>query len=61
MEMVLQCLFPTRVVPSFVWQIPVTTEAARAGGLDLFSYLKFVADIHYSKDKERTECLLSVS
>lgn len=49
-----------RVVPSYVWQLPVTTEAARAGGVDLFGYPKFVADIRFSKNKERTECSLSV-
>jgi hypothetical protein len=51
----------TRVVPSYVWQLPVTTEGAGAGGADLYGYPKFLADICISKDAERVCCVLSVS
>jgi len=49
----------SRVYPSYVWQLPVTTEHARAGGVDLFGYPKFIADIQVSQDPNRVECTLS--
>jgi hypothetical protein len=49
----------SRVFPSYVWQLPVTTEHARAGGVDLFGYPKFIADIQFSKDPDRVECTLA--
>jgi hypothetical protein len=51
----------SRVIPSYVWQLPVTTEIARAGGVELFGYPKFIADIDFSKSTEQVTCSLSVS
>jgi hypothetical protein len=48
-----------RVIPSYVWQLPVTTEQARAGGVDLFGYPKFIADIQFARDQNRVICTLS--
>ena len=49
----------SRVYPSYVWQLPVTTEHARAGGVDLFGYPKFIADIQFFQDTNRVECTLA--
>jgi hypothetical protein len=51
----------SRIIPSYVWQLPVTTEHARASGVDLFGYPKFVADIEFSRNQGRVECTLSDS
>jgi hypothetical protein len=51
----------SNVFPSYVWQLPVNTEHARAGGVDLFGYPKFLAEIDFSKTTDRVECRLSVS
>ena len=48
----------TRVYTTYVWQLPVTTEAARAGGVDLFGYPKFIADIDFNEDGEWVTCSL---
>ncbi len=48
------------VIPIYVWQLPVTTEAARAGGADLFGYPKFIATIEFSKGPEQISCVLSL-
>lgn len=45
----------------YVWQLPVTTEYARAGGVDLFNYPKFIADIQFLKATDRITCSLSES
>jgi hypothetical protein len=45
----------------YVWQLPVTTESARAGGVDLFFYPKFIADIRFLKTTDRITCVLSES
>jgi hypothetical protein len=49
------------VIPSYVWQLPVTTEFARIEGVDLYGYPKFLADIHFEKIEGRIECTLSES
>jgi len=49
------------MVSSYVWQLPVNTEDARAGGVDLFGFPKFLADIDISSGHERIGCSLSVS
>ena len=49
------------VIPSYIWQLPVTTEAARAGGFDLWGFPKFVADIQFTKGEQWIECTLSLS
>jgi hypothetical protein len=50
-----------RVISSYVWQLPVTTEHARAGGADLFGFPKFIADIQFEKKPQQVSCTLSVS
>jgi len=42
-----------------VWQLPVTTEAARILGIELYGYPKFLADITFDKGQEWIECRLS--
>lgn len=49
----------SRATESYVWQLPVTTEQARAGGVDLFSYPKFIADIEFENDGEWITCILA--
>jgi len=49
------------VVPSYSWQLPVTSEFARAGGIELYGYPKFLADIQISKDAERVVGSVSVA
>jgi len=49
----------TRVYITYVWQLPVTTEEARAGGVDLFGYPKFIADIEFYDDRDWVTCSLS--
>jgi hypothetical protein len=49
----------SRVYTTYVWQLPVTTEAARAGGVDLFGYPKFVADIDFIEDGDWTTVSLA--
>jgi hypothetical protein len=44
----------------FIIQLPVTTERARYGGVELGGYPKFLADIDFKKDEIYTECRLSV-
>jgi len=43
----------------YVWKLPVTTEIARFGGVELYGYPKFLADITFEKGTEWIECLLS--
>ena len=49
------------VIPSYVWQLPVTTEIARVEGVDLYGYPKFLADVHFVKSEGQIECTLSES
>jgi hypothetical protein len=49
-----------RTIPSYVWQLPVTGEQTRAGGVDLFGYPKFLADIEISTGPRSVACSLSV-
>jgi hypothetical protein len=44
---------------AYVWQLPVTTEIARIGGVDLYGYPKFLADIVFRREPEWIECKLS--
>jgi len=44
---------------AYVWKLPVTTEIARVGGVDLYGYPKFIADIVFSRDGGWVECRLS--
>jgi hypothetical protein len=51
-------MMPSRAISSYVWQLPVTTEHARAGGVDLFGYPKFLADINFVREKDWITCTL---
>jgi hypothetical protein len=48
-----------RCFTAYVWQLPVTTEIARAGGVDLYGYPKFLADIVFKRERNWIECSLS--
>ena len=41
---------------AYVWQLPVTTELARRGGVDQYGYPKFLADITFAKSDETISC-----
>jgi hypothetical protein len=49
----------SRNTASYVWQLPVTTEHARAGGIDLFGYPKYLADIDFERDDDWITCTLA--
>ena len=44
---------------TYVWQLPVTTEIARVGGVDLYGYPKFIADIAFTREDGWITCRLS--
>jgi hypothetical protein len=44
---------------SYVWHLPVSTERAYLGGVELFGYPKFVADISFEKRNDSVACHLS--
>ncbi len=54
---------------SYIWQLPVTAEWPRLGGVELFGYPKFIADISFKETndwltcsiKEKGELILSFS
>jgi hypothetical protein len=48
----------SRAISSYVWQLPVTTEQACAGGVDLFGYPKFIADIEFESDDDWLTCTM---
>lgn len=43
----------------YVWHLPVTTEIARVGGVNLYGYPKFIADIQFHRRQGWIECSLS--
>jgi len=43
----------------YVWKLPVTTEIARFGGVELYGYPKFLAGITFDKGQKWIECRLS--
>lgn len=46
----------------YVWKLPVTTEEARVGGVDLFNYPKFIADINFlNEPDDSVTCILGDS
>ncbi|MFA6447966.1 MAG: acetoacetate decarboxylase family protein [bacterium] len=51
--------FAQRRFTTYIWQLPVTTEIARVGGVDLYGYPKFIADITFERQKNWIECKLS--
>jgi hypothetical protein len=48
-----------RYFTAYVWQLPVTTERARKGGVDMYGYPKFLADIVFSHEGNMLVCTLS--
>ena len=42
-----------------VWKLPVTTEIARAGGVELYGYPKFLAEITFERTPGQIRCDLS--
>ena len=48
-----------RCFTAYVWKLPVTTEIARFGGVELYGYPKFLADITFERGREWIECRLS--
>jgi hypothetical protein len=49
----------TRSFPAYVWHLPVTTEIARAGGVELYGYPKFIGDIEFRRSEGWIECSLA--
>ncbi|NDJ60660.1 MAG: acetoacetate decarboxylase family protein [Chloroflexi bacterium] len=48
-----------RVIPAYIWQLPVTTERARAVGVDHYGLPKFIADIRYEEANGVRTCTLA--
>jgi hypothetical protein len=48
-----------RRMTAYVWHLPVTTEIARLGGVELYGYPKFIADIEFRKEDDQISCHLS--
>jgi hypothetical protein len=48
-----------RYFTAYVWQLPVTTERARRGGVEMYGYPKFLADISFSRENDTLTCTLS--
>ena len=48
-----------RYFTAYVWQLPVTTERARRGGVDMYGYPKFLSDIVFSEENGMLKCALS--
>lgn len=49
----------SRCFEAYVWKLPVTTEIARWGGVELYGYPKFLADIDFRRDDQHTVCTLA--
>jgi len=49
-----------RCFEAYVWQLPVTTEVARWGGVELYGYPKFIADIDFMRTPNQLACRLSL-
>lgn len=47
-----------RYFTAYVWQLPVTTERARIGGVEMYGYPKFLADITFSDERDMLACRL---
>lgn len=43
---------------AYVWQLPVTTEIARWGGVELYGFPKFIADIDFNRTQKSLACTL---
>jgi len=48
-----------RWITAYVWQLPVTTEIARFGGVEFYGYPKFIADIEFQRENDFITCHLS--
>jgi len=48
-----------RCFTAYVWKLPVTTEIARFGGVELYGYPKFLADITFERSSGWIGCRLS--
>ena len=48
-----------RQLHAWVQHLPVTTEIARAAGVDLYNYPKFIAGIDFEQSEQRRTCRLS--
>lgn len=48
-----------RYFTAYVWQLPVTTERARIGGVEMYGYPKFLADITFSHEGDKLVCTLA--
>ncbi len=44
---------------AYVWKLPVTTEIARTGGVAMYGYPKFIADIVFDRSESFISCTLS--
>lgn len=51
----------SKVFPSYIWQLPVTSDYHCSGGVDLYGYPKFIADIEFHVNEASIECTLSIS
>ena len=51
--------FLRRSLSAYIWQLPVTTEIARAAGVDFYGYPKFIADIDFHRDPGEVRCTLA--
>ena len=49
-----------RSMRGYVWSLPVTTEPAKALGVDIWGYPKFVADTTHKEDDSRRRTTVSV-
>jgi hypothetical protein len=50
--------FLKRSFTVYIWHLPVTTEIARFGGVELYGYPKFIAKIEFSEKGDFVECNL---
>jgi hypothetical protein len=48
-----------RYFTAYVWQLPVTTELARYGGVEWYGYPKYLADIRFAHEGPFLACTLS--
>ncbi len=48
-----------RRLSAYIWQLPVTTEIARVGGVEMYGYPKFLADIDFQRDTNWLRCDLA--
>ena len=44
---------------TYVWQLPVTTEIARYGGVEFYGFPKFIAEIEFQRTNNWTHCHLA--